>query len=234
MYARSARFYDALYHFKDYAAASEQLHTMIQDLRPGARSLLDVACGTGKHLEWLRSHYEVAGLDLSADMLDVARSRCPDVALHQADMADFELHRTFDVVTCLFSSIGSVKTLPNLRRAVACMADHLRPQGVIIVEPWFSPDTYWTGRITANFVDQPDLKIAWMYTSEVEGRISIMDVHYLVGTPTSVEHFTERREVGLFTNEEYLDAFRRAGLDAEHRPQGLFGRGVYVARKGKA
>jgi hypothetical protein len=78
---------------------------------------------------------------------------------------------------------------------------------VIIVERWFSPDTYWTGRITANFVDQPDLKIAGMYTSEVEGRISIMDVHCLVGTSTSVEHFTERREVGLFTNEEY---FRRA------------------------
>ncbi|HEY7253394.1 MAG TPA: class I SAM-dependent methyltransferase [Methylomirabilota bacterium] len=231
MYARSARFYDALYHFKDYATASEQLHAMIQDLRPGAGSLLDVACGTGKHLEWLRAHYDVAGLDLSADMLEVARSRCPDVPLHQADMVDFELHRTFDVVTCLFSSIGSVKTLPNLQRAVACMARHLRPQGVMIVEPWFSPDNYWTGRITANFVDQPDLKIAWMYTSEVEGRVSIMDVHYLVGTPARVDHFTERREVGLFTTEEYLDAFRMAGLGARHLSQGLFGRGVYVATK---
>ncbi|MBA2616521.1 MAG: class I SAM-dependent methyltransferase, partial [Actinobacteria bacterium] len=52
MYSRSARVYDALYStFKDFVAEAERVHELIQSRKPGARTLLDVACGTGAHLE---------------------------------------------------------------------------------------------------------------------------------------------------------------------------------------
>ena len=228
MFTKSVRFYDALYHFKDYGAACRQLHALIQDKVPGAKTLLDVACGTGKHLEQLREHYQVEGLDISSEMLEVAHGRCPDVPLHQANMADFNLDHCFDVVTCLFSSIAYVKTPENLRRSISCMVRHLNPGGMLVIEPWFSPETYWIGRLTANFVDEPDLKIAWMYTSAIEGRCSVFDINYLVGTPEGISYFTERHEFGLFTPEEYQEPFRQAGLDVSYDPKGLFGRGMYV------
>lgn len=228
MFARSTQFYDALYHFKDYAAAVEQLHTLIQETCPGATTLLDVGCGTGKHLEYLRAYYRVEGLDLNAKLLEIARKRCPGVLFHQGNMVDFNLDRSFDVVTCLFSSIGYVKTIDNLEQASSTMARHLKPGGMLFVEPWFSPENYWTGRLTANFVDQPELKIAWMYVSELKGRTSVFDIHYLVGTSQGIDHFTERHEMGLFTNAEYLEAFRKCGLDVRHDPTGLFGRGMYT------
>jgi ubiquinone/menaquinone biosynthesis C-methylase UbiE len=231
MYNKSARYYDAIYSFKDYASASQQLHDLISRHHPGAETLLDVGCGTGRHLEYLKAHYQVAGLDISSEMLDVARRRCPDVPFYQKDMIDFNLRQSFDVVTCLFSAIGSVKTVENLERALFSMASHLSSRGLLIVEPWFSPESYWTGKVYANYVDQPDLKIAWMYTSQIEGRLSVHDINYLVGTPEGIEHFTERREVGLFTREEYLSAFRESGLEAYHDPQGLFGRGLYIGLK---
>jgi hypothetical protein len=96
------------------------------------------------------------------------------------------------------------------------------------VEPWFTPDTFWTDTITVNLVDRPDLKIAWMYTSRREGLLSVLDIHYMVGTPAGVERFEERHEIGLFTHEEYLDALRAAGLKAWHDPEGLFDRGLYL------
>jgi hypothetical protein len=68
-----------------------------------------------------------------------------------------------------------------------------------------------------------------MYATEREGRIGRWDIHYLIGRPEGVEHFTELHEVGLFTPEEYMDAFRRAGMaDVVLDPQGLFGRGMYI------
>lgn len=228
MFTKSARFYDALYHFKDYAAASRQLHALIQRTNPGAKTLLDVGCGTGKHLECLRGDYQVEGLDINPELLKIARRRCPEVPCHEGDMISFRLGRTYDVVTCMFSSIGYVKRISNMEKAVDSMAHHLSPGGMLVVEPWFSPETYWVGRITANFVDEPELKIAWMYTSEVEDRISILDINYLVGTPQGVDYFMERHELGLFTHEEYREAFRKAGLEVSYDPKGLFGRGMYI------
>jgi ubiquinone/menaquinone biosynthesis C-methylase UbiE len=228
MYEKLAAIYDSLYRFKDYAAASRALDDLIQRRVPRARSLLDVACGTGKCIEQLQSRYQLHGVDLSREMLDIARQRCPDVPFEQADMTDFHLGRTFDVVTCLFSSIGLVRTVDKLDAALVSMARHLNPGGLLVLEPWFGPDTYWVDKLFANYVDEPELKIAWMYKSQREGLLSILNIHYLVATPAGVEHFTERHEIGLFTHEQYLEAFRKAGLAVEHDPQGLFGRGMYI------
>lgn len=172
-------------------------------------------------------------LDVNGAMREVARARNPGVPLHETDVADFSLDARFDVVTCLVSSIAYVRTLGRRRSAVAAMRAHLRPGGVIVVEPWFTPESYWTGTITANHVDQPDLKIAWMYTSERERDRSVLDIHHLLGRPQGVERYRERHELGRFTREQHLAALRDVGLTPRYESDGLFdGRGLYVARDG--
>lgn len=230
MFIESAPFYDALYDFVDYPAAARQLHELIQDRAPGASTLLDVGCGTGRHLEQFQESYDVEGLDLDGKLLAVARQRCPDVPFHEASMVDFQLPRRFDVVTCLFSAIGYVQTVEDMRRAIATMARHLNPGGLLIVEPWFEPDRFWTDTVTANHVDRPDLKICWMYTSKREGDVSVLDIHYLVGTPDRVEHLVEEHRIGLFTREESTSAMADVGLTVHHDPVGPFNRGLYVGQ----
>ena len=103
MFTRSARIYDAVYAWKDYPREAALVHELVQARRPGAATLLDVACGTGAHLAELRRWYRCEGLDLDPNLLAVARERLPDVPLHEGDMRDFELGRRFDAVTCLLS-----------------------------------------------------------------------------------------------------------------------------------
>jgi SAM-dependent methyltransferase len=228
VFSRSAAIYDAVYSFKDYAAEAERVHELIQSRRPGAASLLDVACGTGKHLEQLRRWYDVEGVDLDDELLAVARTRLSDVPLQVADMTAFRLGRRFDAVTCLFSSIGYVGDEAGLRSAIAAMAEHVEPGGVLIVEPWLAPDVWVTNRPHLLTVDEPDLKVARMTISGREGRLAIMDFSYLVGTPDGVQHFREQHEAALFTDGEYRDAFTAAGLEVEHDEEGLIGRGLYL------
>lgn len=230
MFTRSARLYDAIYHWKDYIAEAAWIHELVQARKPGATTLLDVACGTGAHLVELARWYRCVGVDVDPKLLAVARERLPaEVELREADMRDFDLGRRFDAVTCLFSSIGYVDGVDELACAVGSMARHLEPGGVLVVEPWLSPERVVVPHVGAVFVDEPELKIARMNAIEVDGNRSILELHYLVGRPDGVEHFTELHELTLFTDDETLDAFRSAGLEVEHDPDdGPMGRGLYV------
>jgi SAM-dependent methyltransferase len=231
MYNESARVYDALNRGKDYREASRKLREVILARRPGAASLLDVACGTGRHLEHLREFFRVEGLDKSPGMLDIARERCPGIPFHVGDLTDFQLSRTFDAVTCLFGSASHALSPERLRRAVQCMADHLTEGGVLAVEPWIARERFRAGLLTLDTVDDPDLKIARMYVSRAEGRTAALDIDYLVCTPEGVRHFTEHQDLGLFDPEDYLAAFRAAGLEAVSDEPGLFGYGLYVGAR---
>jgi ubiquinone/menaquinone biosynthesis C-methylase UbiE len=216
MFSQSAAYYDAIYHWKNYEREAEAIRGLIRKhARRPAHTLLDVACGTGQHVAFLREHFTVQGLDLDPGLLDVARARCPGVEFVEADMVDFDLGQQFDAMTCLFSS----------------MARHLQPGGVLIVEPWFAPDAWNVGSVHAVFVDQPGLKIARMSVSEREDRLSRNDFHYLVATADGVRYFTERHELGLFTQEDYTQAFRASGLDVMFDLDGLTGRGLYIGSR---
>src|SRR5947208_12500108 len=119
---------------------AELLHNMIQARVSEARSLLDVACGTGWHLELLSNRYEVEGVDLSPAMLELARARVSASALHSGDMRAFDLGSQFDAVICLSSSIAHMPSVEDLRAAIANMARHIRVGGVLVVEPWDFPE----------------------------------------------------------------------------------------------
>lgn len=232
MFTKSARYYDAIYSWKDYEGEVERLRELIHERCDDAASLLDVACGTGKHLDLLKRDYQVEGLELDPEMARIARRRLPGVQIHEGDMTSFDIGKTFDVVLCLFSSIGYVSDVGGLNDAVAHMVNHLRSPGVIIVEPWLTPEFWDTDNLHAVFVDEPDIKIARVSDNSLADRTSVLNFHYLVGTKGNpVAYFREQHRLMLFTHEEYTDAFRRAGMNVEHDPEGLMGRGLYVASK---
>jgi SAM-dependent methyltransferase len=227
----SAEIYDELYSWKDYDGEASHVRDRAAQLHPEARTLLDVCCGTGSHLLTLKRWYEVEGFDIDQPSLDVAARRMPDVPLHQGDMRDFDLGRTFDVITCFFGSIAYAQTTDGLAQAARAMARHLAPGGVMLVEPWHSPSTYkltFPGRLmTAN---RPDLQAVRVSVARVEDKSSVVDLHFLVARPGVIEHFTETHVMGLFTPGEYLSAFEAAGLAAELDPNGYTGRGLWICR----
>jgi SAM-dependent methyltransferase len=168
-------------------------------------------------------------------MLERARSRLPGIPLHEGDMRDFALGREFDAVTCLFSAIALVQTVEGLRQAVATMASHLRPGGVLIVEPWDSPDEHpAAGKPWVEVVEEPGRIAVVMETSTLAGSVWNEDSHYLLWTPEGIEHIREQNVTGAFTREDHLAAFRATGLEVDHDPVGLIGRGLYIGVRARA
>jgi SAM-dependent methyltransferase len=145
-------------------------------------------------------------------------------------MIDFDLGTHFDVITCLFSAIGYVKTVDRMRQAIANMARHLAPGGVLIVEPWFWPG-FKLDPISQMSVDLPDYKIARIVNTQIIGHSYIAHFHYLVGKPDGVDYLVERHELGLFSHAEHRAAFEDAGLLTTHDQKGLIGRGLWIGVK---
>jgi len=231
MFLESPELYDAIYHFKNYAHECEILRAVIAVNAPGARTILDVACGTGEHDKFLKERYAVDGIDLNENYLRAARVKNPAGRYTCADMTDFDLATTYDAVTCLFSAIGYVRTVDRVNRAVACMARHVKPGGVLIVEPWITPDNWKPGNTFIHAGEIGADKVCRMSQSGQEGNLSITLMHYLRSTPAGIEHYSERLELGLFTRDEMTHAFESANMDVRHDTEGLMGRGLYIAHR---
>ena len=228
----SAALYDAVYHFKDYAKEARRLVELIDARVPGARTILDVACGTGMHAMHLASKYSVDGIDLNDDYLSAARSRNPAGRFERADMTDFNLAREYDVVTCLFSAIGYLKNVAAMRRAIAAMARHAHIGGLVIVEPWLTPNSWRIGDVFVFGATMPDgRKVVRMSRGGRAGNLSVIELRYLVGGGAGIEDFRENIELALFTRAEMTEAFESATLSVEYDEGGLMGRGLYIGRR---
>ena len=232
IYRQSARHYDAIYErLVDQTAGAAALRRHIARLNPAAVSLLEAACGTGLILEQMAPDFCVSGFDLSPDMIEQARGRLPEVQLAVADMTSWSDDGRYDVIVCVGSSIGYVRSEALLRQTVRGFADHLAPDGVLLIEPWFPPEVWEDGRQGLDIVDQPDLRLARLATSGRDGDLSILGFDFLIGTEGRVERFSERHVMGLFADDQMRAAFVEAGLSVERDDAYPSGRGLYVGQR---
>jgi SAM-dependent methyltransferase len=232
MFHGTAHVYDLIYEAvgKDYAAESEQIRSLIERRVPEARTLLDVACGTGGHLRHLREAFEVTGVDLDPEMLEQARRFLTDVRLFEGDMCNLDLGETFDAVVCLFSSVGYVEGTDDLDVAVGSMARHVNTGGILVVDGWVRPDAWIDrGHISVDVATaDPSVKVARVVRSERTGDCTVLEMHYLIATPDRVDHLVEHHRLTLFEPQAYESAFAKAGLEVEVVESPMPGRDRYV------
>ncbi len=230
-FSRSAQYYDALLTAsgKNYARESAVVGELIARYKrsPGNR-LLDVGCGTGRHLEYLCERFECEGLDIDRSMLGAASERCPKARLHLTDMIGFNIGTRFDAIVCLFGSIAYLPTIQRFDQTVANFARHLAPGGVAIVEPWLKPNEWEDGKVVASFADLPEMKIARMHVTRRDDCTAILNFHYMVALRDGVRSFEETHRLMLLTDEQYRAAFLRAGFELHQGTHVLGDRDVFV------
>jgi len=227
--------YDLIYADKDYEGQAVKLTELIDSsCESGGNRVLEAACGTGTYMQLLKPHFSVDGFDLSAEQVDAAKMRLPGARIERADMLDFDMGGQYDAVLCLFSSIGYLKTKANLDKAMANMAKHTLPGGLVIVEPWLKAEDLKPGHTSIEQGKNEHLAVQRMGKLTKEGNITSLAMHHMIGTDSGVEHFVETHELALFTDDEFTDAFRKAGLSIEIDPKGLTGRRLCIGKKAKA
>jgi N-dimethyltransferase len=201
---------------KDFGAEARGLADLILARRPGAASVLDVACGTGAHLQTLAEIFpHVEGLEYAPAMREKAAARLPRVAVHPGDMRSFDLGRRFDAVTCMGNALGELRSPAELKDAVRAMAGHLHEGGVLIAEPWYFPDNFLDGYVGGHLHRDEGRAITRMTHSTRQGDTSRLEVRFLVADRKGFSEFSEVLYSSLFTREQYENAFQAAGCTVE-------------------
>ena len=234
MFNESAHLYDLIYrHIKNYGEETGKIVQWIEKEHPPARTILDVGCGTGEHALGLASNYGYAvdGIDIEPAFVEIAHHKNPQGLFTQADMMDFTIDKSYDVILCLFSSIGYVKTLENVEKSLLNFRDHMSADGILLLEPWIEPQHFDGGRVYMHTCDSDEIKICRMSHSKVKDRISELYFEYLIGDQDGIKRLNETHELGLFTREEMEDCFKKAGFTVKYDEAGLTGRGLYVGMK---
>jgi SAM-dependent methyltransferase len=148
IFGQSARYYDSLYADKNYAAEVDYVSGLVRRHTPGARTILDLGCGTGRHaIEFAERGYTVLGVDRSSEMLQRAQQQhtclsapvLERLAFAQYDLRSLRLERRFDCVVALFHVLSYQSSNDDVLAAFATAKSHLKPGGALIFDCWYGP-----------------------------------------------------------------------------------------------
>ncbi|MBS2545501.1 class I SAM-dependent methyltransferase [Catenulispora sp. NL8] len=167
----------------------------------GAKSVLDLGCGTGAVLEQLACTYsDQAGVDLLPGMIDIAKKHRPELDLRVGDMRTVRLGRSFDVVICVGNALAYLIEPEDVQAAFATFAEHCVPGGLLIIQ---TPTVY------------PPLDRNRNAKAEVSGRHAGVVIRY-TRDPRD-ETFTMTRHWNFEDGERTTDVVRRRVLSIEEQ-----------------
>jgi SAM-dependent methyltransferase len=225
-FSRSAALYDLLYAEKPYAREAEYISALLAShgVKPGGR-LLDLACGTGRHLlEWERLGFVVAGADASADMLDVARAnakarRSKATFHHRAFAQVEELPGGQDAVVCMFSAVNYLLPPDTLAALFGRIRTRLRRGGLLVLDHWNGfavlAQSEATRVVKKAVGDTTVLRIARSRTQTMEQRVEVAYNYMVLRGDVVEQDFEERHQLAFHFPNEMRRAFVEAGFKVE-------------------
>ncbi len=211
------KYYDRIYWWKDYEQEVEFLVRALGRYGIRGRRVLEVACGTGSHSKVLVERgYEVTGVDLSDDMLRVARSKVKGHAkFTRGDMRDLDaaVDGKFDAAICLFSSISYNLTVRDLRRTIQGFYDHLVEPGVVVFDTHFTKKGFVDGHRGEDVFDDGGVIGARLGVSKRKGDVGQVSFSYLIKDgPKTIVLRNDVHRLGLFDHEDFLRTMREVGF----------------------
>ena len=142
VFSEYSDYYDLYYADKDYAAEVDFVLQLAARFGNTPRTLLDMGCGTGRHLEeFIKRGLKCDGFDLSTEMLSHARKRLAGtgVDLSQGNLTDFENGKQYDIVVAMFAVMGYLTENSQLAAGFETARKHLKEDGIFIFDGWFGP-----------------------------------------------------------------------------------------------
>lgn len=222
VFGRYSRYYDLLYRDKNYSAECDYADELIHKL-PTASSILDLACGTGRHAKLLAEKgYRVHGVDISEEMLKIAKKweSGNKLVFTHGDIRNVRLGKTFDVVLSLFHGMSYQTTNEDIINAFYTAHEHLNADGLFIFNCWYGPGVL-TNKPTSRIkcVEDEDIKLIRFTEPVMHANENVVEVifHLFVYNKQggNVEEFKETHNMRYLFKPEVELMLNHSGFKLE-------------------
>ena len=235
-YDRVSAWYDKMYvDRKIYENEAMQVQSLVEKYKmTDGNYLLDLACGSGPHIEYWVDKYHVVGLDNNMHMLARAHEKWPQIMFVCGNMFHFSNLCNFDIVTCLYGSIGYAENIEELEQAVACVSKCMKQGGVFILTPgigkdFFEEKVYIKSR---NLKEQAFSFRKIELVKRVDENRAVISMNHRIVKDGKVEKYKFDIPISLFSREDYISALERNGFSiVEEKNEAEFRMGAFVSRK---
>lgn len=238
-YTDFAKIYDALTFDVDYDAWCDRLEQLFALLPNRPEIICELGCGTGSiACRLAKRGYSMIGIDLSEDMLNIAREKCEgeNVLLLNQDMADFELYGTVDVFICTLDSVNYLTEDGDFERMLELCRLYLNTGGLLIfdintehkIKNILAPET---------FVYETD-DVFYTWQSELDGELCDYYLTFFVRHGDTYTRFDEVHTERVYKDSEITKLLSLYDFElkgkydgiSENKPSDLSERVLYCAR----
>ncbi len=201
---------------EEYSEETEFFSRIIKEhAQIEVRTLLHLGCGGGRNDYTFKKYFDVTGVDLSEEMLRLARELNPEVSYHTGDMRSLRLRSTFDSVTAP-DSLNYMKTEEDLQRTFLTAYEHLKPGGVFLTLAEESRERFKQNRTISSTHSQGDVQITFIENSfdpDPADTHFEMTFIYLVRKKRQLEIYTDSHLLGLFEIDIWHRLLSQAGFE---------------------
>lgn len=218
MYEQFAGIYDRMMSEIPYDVWFKKLHTYLKDQGFKKGHLCELGCGTGEMTgRFSDAGYEVTGIDLSPDMLALARDKekeNQEILYLNQDMTDFSLHKPADVVLCICDSLNYLLEKGDLLSTFTCVRENMSPDGIFIFD---LKTEYCFSDILGDGIrveDEKDYTVIWDNEFDRQEKVNEYLLTMFVRRPDHgwYERYDECHRQRAYTPEEIRELLSEAGL----------------------
>lgn len=246
MYDSFGAFYDALMYDADYKKRTEYLLKLFKKYGKKPTLLLDVACGTGGFSnEFCKNGIEVIGIDMSEQMLSVAREKSAEQGLDVLYLCQkaekLDLYGTVDGAICCFDSLNHITDYKRFCKAIERVSLFLEKECLFI----FDLNTQYKHKnVLADnvfVIENEDVYCVWANKYKEKNSVVDINLDFFVEQDGLYERFSEEFSERAYSSQEVESALEKAGLQvvaifddlSENPLESDSQRAVYVTRKVK-
>lgn len=218
IYQEFAYIYDSLMKDNDYRKWVDYMEAVFSHCGVRPQTIADLACGTGSITVLLKKRgYDVIGVDISGDMLDVAREKSRMIGLKIPyvcqDMRRLSLHRQVDAITCMCDGFNYLTKMEDLSSALDSINRNLKPGGLLFfdVSSYFKLSSILGSKVMGD--PDEDISMIWINRFDRRDKLLTMDLTFFVRDGDRYTRIDETHVQRAYLEEELREALAEHGFD---------------------